>query len=44
MIVTLTVRPDLLSVFTGWSGCDSVSGMTCTVTMSVAKTVTANFL
>jgi hypothetical protein len=42
--VTLTATPAFLSIFTGWTGCDSVSGMTCTVTMSNAKTVTANFL
>jgi hypothetical protein len=43
-VVTLTVQPDLLSVFTGWSGCDSFSGTTCTVTMLSGKTVTASFL
>jgi hypothetical protein len=43
-VVTLTATPDLLSVFNGWSGCDSASGPTCTVTMSAAKSVTANFL
>jgi hypothetical protein len=42
--VTLTATPALLSIFNGWSGCDSVSGNTCTVTMSGAKTVTAHFL
>jgi len=42
--VTLTVSPDLLSVFTGWSGCDSASGTTCTVTVKSARSVTANFL
>jgi hypothetical protein len=43
-VVTLTATPVLLSIFTGWSGCDSVSGTTCTVTMSRARSVTANFL
>jgi hypothetical protein len=44
-MVTLTAAPTgLLSIFTGWSGCDSVSGMTCTVTMRAGRTVTANFL
>jgi len=43
-VVTLTVTPDLLSIFTGWNGCDTVSGTTCTVTMSAARSVTANFL
>jgi hypothetical protein len=43
--VILTATPTgLLSLFSGWSGCDSVSGRTCTVTMSEAKTVTAHFL
>jgi hypothetical protein len=43
-VVTLTVTPNFLAVFTGWTGCDAVSGMTCTVTMSRARAVTANFL
>jgi hypothetical protein len=43
-VVTLTVTPDLLSIFNGWSGCDTASGTTCTVTMSAARQVTANFL
>jgi hypothetical protein len=43
--VTLTATPTgLLSIFVGWSGCDSVSGRTCTVSMSGTKTVTAHFL
>jgi hypothetical protein len=43
--VILTATPTgLLSLFSGWSGCDSVSGRTCTVAMSAAKTVTAHFL
>jgi len=46
--VTLTVAPNLGSVFlNGWSGCDSVSGLTgqvCIVRMSNAKSVTANFV
>jgi alpha-tubulin suppressor-like RCC1 family protein len=41
-VVTLTAAPSLL--FTGWSGCDSASGATCTVTMRTAKSVTAKFL
>src|SRR5207244_303812 len=32
--VTLTATPAVGNVFTGWSGCDTVSGTTCTVTMS----------
>jgi hypothetical protein len=43
-VVTLTARPGFLSIFTGWQGCDTANGTTCTVTMNVAKTVTANFL
>jgi len=41
-VVTLTASPALL--VTGWTGCDSVSGATCTVTMQSAKSVTALFL
>jgi len=43
-VVTLTARPDLLSIFNGWTGCDSVSGTTCTVGITRARSVTANFL
>src|SRR5437867_4654829 len=43
-VVTLTARPDLVSIFNGWSGCDAVSGTTCTVTMGAARSVTAHFL
>jgi len=43
-VVTLTATANLPSVFKDWSGCDSTSGATCTVTMSSAKGVTANFL
>src|SRR3989441_3000983 len=41
--VTLTAAPASGSAFTGWSGCDTVSGTTCTVTMSGARVVTATF-
>jgi hypothetical protein len=41
--VTLTASPALLSLFTGWSRCDTVNGATCTVTMSAARSVTADF-
>jgi len=41
--VTLTATPGLLSGFGGWSGCDSVSGNTCTVNMNSARSVTADF-
>jgi len=43
-VVTLTAKPQFLSIFDGWSGCDSTSGMTCTVTIGAARKVTANFL
>jgi hypothetical protein len=43
-VVTLTATPGPLSVFVDWTGCNSVSGATCTVTMSAAKSVTARFL
>jgi hypothetical protein len=43
-VVTLKATPGLLSIFNGWSGCDAVSGTTCTVTMIGARSVTANFL
>jgi hypothetical protein len=43
-VVTLTAKPGLFINFTGWSGCDTAKGTTCTVTMNAAKTVTANFL
>ena len=43
-VVTLTAAPDLLSIFNGWTGCDTASGTTCSVTMSRARTVVASFL
>jgi len=42
--VTLTAAPGQTSVLSGWSGCDAVSGNTCTVTMTNAKSVTATFM
>ena len=42
--VTLTAAAGIDSIFTGWTGCDSVSGATCTVTMSNARSVTAIFM
>jgi len=42
-VVTLTATPGFLSTFTGWSGCDTANGTTCTVTMNAAKTVNASF-
>ena len=41
--VTLTATPGFLSGFGGWSGCDAVSGNSCTLKMSSARSVTANF-
>ena len=43
-VVTLTATPYVLSAFEGWQGCDSVSGATCTVTVTAARVVTAKFL
>jgi hypothetical protein len=31
------------STFGGWSGCDSMSGQTCTVDLTSDRTVTATF-
>jgi hypothetical protein len=41
--VTLTASAAGGSTFAGWSGCDSVSGATCTVSMNAARMVTATF-
>jgi len=43
-VVTLTARPSLLSLFNGWSGCDTSSGTTCKVNINTARSVTAHFL
>jgi hypothetical protein len=43
-VVTLVATPDLLSLFGGWTGCDTVSGTSCTVTMSGVRNVVAHFL
>lgn len=42
--VVLTASPGSDSLFTGWTGCDSVSGAACTVTMTNARSVTAIFM
>jgi photosystem II stability/assembly factor-like uncharacterized protein len=42
--VTLTARPALGSIFTGWRGCDAVAGARCTVTMGGERAVSASFL
>jgi hypothetical protein len=34
----------MTSIFNGWTGCDSVSAATCTVTMRSATSVTANLV
>ena len=41
--ITITATPNSGSAFTGFTGCDSTSGNTCTVTMISNKTVTATF-
>ena len=41
--VSLTASPNEGSVFGGWTGCDSVDGPTCSVTMSDERTVDARF-
>ena len=42
-VVTLAATADAGSVFSGWSGCDSVRGDHCRVIMSASRTVTARF-
>jgi hypothetical protein len=41
--VTLTANPANGFRVAGWTGCATVSGATCTVTISGAKSVTASF-
>jgi hypothetical protein len=41
--VVLTAEQGGASVFKGWSGCTTVSGATCTVSMTAAKRVAATF-
>lgn len=41
--VTLTPTASAGSTFAGWSGCNSISGNLCTVTMNTNRTVTATF-
>lgn len=41
--VVLTPTPAVSSTFTGWTGCDSVAGNLCTVTMNMSKSVSAAF-
>lgn len=42
-LVILTATPDSDSTFNEWTGCDSISGDQCTVTMNTNRTVTAAF-
>jgi len=42
--VTLTATPALGSIFSGWSGCDAVSGSRCTVVMTEERSVSASFV
>src|SRR5438552_3471830 len=42
-VVTLTAAPASGSTFASWSGCDTVSGSSCTVTMNASRSVTATF-
>ena len=41
--VVLTATPGATSRVAGWSGCDSVAGNTCTLTMNASRTVTVTF-
>ncbi|MFC6644161.1 glycoside hydrolase domain-containing protein [Granulicella cerasi] len=41
--VVLTATPASGAIFSGWSGCSSTSGATCTITTAVNATVTATF-
>ena len=41
--VTLSATPNPGKSFIGWGGCDSQAGLTCTVTLSMDRTVTASF-
>jgi hypothetical protein len=42
--VTITANPAAGSIISSWTGCDSVSGNVCTVTMNYDKNVHANFI
>lgn len=42
-LVTLTASPVAGYTFSGWVGCDSATGVTCNVTMSADKNVTAAY-
>lgn len=42
-VITLTAKPALNSLFTGWQGACSGATITCTVTVDVTKALTATF-
>ncbi|SNB45714.1 kelch repeat-containing protein [Geobacter sp. DSM 9736] len=42
-LVTLTPLPGTSSFFSGWEGCDTVTGNLCTVNMSAARNIIATF-
>jgi hypothetical protein len=42
--LTLTATPAANSTFTGWTGCTTTSGSTCTILVASSTTVTANFV
>lgn len=42
-VVTLVAAPSTGSRLSGWSGCDTVNGRQCTVTLNGARNVTAEF-
>jgi hypothetical protein len=41
--VTLTATPAPGYIFSGWSGCDSVSGNSCSITVTTDRAVTSTF-
>ncbi|SNB45264.1 Alpha-tubulin suppressor [Geobacter sp. DSM 9736] len=41
--VSLSPVADSQSLFKAWSGCDSLAGFTCMVTMNTSRTITATF-
>jgi M6 family metalloprotease-like protein len=41
--VTLTARPDQGAVFSGWSGCPSPAGATCTAVADTSRSISARF-
>jgi photosystem II stability/assembly factor-like uncharacterized protein len=43
-VVTLTAIPGPRSRLTGWSGCDAVSGTSCTVTLGANRRISATFI